>query len=529
MKRIYILLIIFLLITGCNVTKELKYKTYDLNYQEELNGKYEIIKDYNLYEKLLITRNINKSYDQDFFESSFLIAVYVDEICNESPTSVSRFKIFDGNLELYLKSSLMGITGEIKTKLFLLELESSYLNKFETVKIFKNDQEIKKENYEFSYNFIACGIANNKFDGKTMIIDSYDEYLDSANIKMINNRSYRYDEEYFKTNGLVVFRFTNSLLKDNNICKFSILNNTLYINANSCSDEDVLYNYFCFVEIDQNDLNKFNKVKVFLNNETLLYEDNQYSYMFYEQENMLDSSYNGMTRVINSFEELEKYTNKDNVLNDYQDFDFESFSLICFNIRQGYKMNDVDLWYEVKEDLLQIHYQSIDESMLAVSQQYFVCVGVSRSLLESINDIDIVKHDIYDYAETTYNVDEYNNIHLYKYSYFPTNIDILPSEKVLINSHDDLSKYLNTLYSNNYALDYFEKGIVLAYVISVPDNYTVGNPIYKVEKDVLRIQVSYLEFDYAADNVESFIIIIDSYKENLINIQTIELEMIHYE
>jgi hypothetical protein len=167
MKRIYILLIIFLLITGCNVTKELKYKTYDLNYQEELNGKYEIIKDYNLYEKLLMTRNINKSYDQDFFESSFLIAVYVDEICNESPTSVSRFKIFDGNLELYLKSSLMGITGEIKTKLFLLELESSYLNKFETVKIFKNDQEIKKENYEFSYNFIACGIANNKFDGKT--------------------------------------------------------------------------------------------------------------------------------------------------------------------------------------------------------------------------------------------------------------------------------------------------------------------------------------------------------------------------
>jgi hypothetical protein len=193
------------------------------------------------------------------------------------------------------------------------------------------------------------------------------------------------------------------------------------------------------------------------------------------------------------------------------------------------KMNDVDLWYEVKEDLLQIHYQSIDESMLAVSQQYFVCVGVSRSLLESINDIDIVKHDIYDYAETTYNVDEYNNIHLYKYSYFPTNIDILPSEKVLINSHDDLSKYLNTLYSNNYALDYFEKGIVLAYVISVPDNYTVGNPIYKVEKDVLKIQVSYLELDYAADNVESFIIIIDSYKENLINIQTIELEMIHYE
>ena len=60
-KQVFIL-ILFLVIAGCNQKQEYIYKEYDLSLDEELNGTSDIVDKFDTYQELTKSYNISTDY-----------------------------------------------------------------------------------------------------------------------------------------------------------------------------------------------------------------------------------------------------------------------------------------------------------------------------------------------------------------------------------------------------------------------------------------------------------------------------------
>ena len=141
-KQVFIL-ILFLVIAGCNQKQEYIYKEYDLSLDEELNGTSDIVDKFDTYQELTKSYNISTDYQEEYFIEKGLIVIYVGMSNDESIDEIKNLGVTNNELVVDITSSLKD-SKNIKTILIFLELDHSKLTEINRIKIVKNQKNITK-------------------------------------------------------------------------------------------------------------------------------------------------------------------------------------------------------------------------------------------------------------------------------------------------------------------------------------------------------------------------------------------------
>ena len=181
-KQVFIL-ILFLVIAGCNQKQEYIYKEYDLSLDEELNGTSDIVDKFDTYQELTKSYNISTDYQEEYFIEKGLIVIYVGMSNDESIDEIKNLEVTNNELVVDITSSLKD-SKNIKTILIFLELDHSKLTEINRIKIVKNQKNITKINQELFKTFHSFENLSYKFDGNVRIISSFDDFY-SYNTQML--------------------------------------------------------------------------------------------------------------------------------------------------------------------------------------------------------------------------------------------------------------------------------------------------------------------------------------------------------
>ncbi len=526
-KQVFIL-ILFLVIAGCNQKQEYIYKEYDLSLDEELNGTSDIVDKYDTYQELTKSYNISTDYQEEYFIEKGLIVIYVGMSNDESIDEIKNLEVTNNELVVDITSSLKD-SKDIKTILIFLELDHSKLSEINRIKIVKNQKNITKINQELFKTFHSFENLSYKFDGNVRIISSFDDfysYNTQTEFELFENVSI--DESYFNLNSVILVCFNSNTFLSNLTIDLSIVNNNLYINATSSQTGLDSNSIIGLIKISNNLLFGLENIRLIVDGKDITKNDEMLNFRYLSLTTYRDNAYNYNYRVIDTYEDLLKHTNNtEKLLEYYQDFDFKEKSLIIVRTASSTGIICSEMWYEIVDEELRIFSNILGQSPLASMDQQILCIEIDKDLLRKTNSIkQVVCHNN---NLTIVNKNEYDAIHngLYIREYFKSEFN--NDTFNIIKTYDDLKEEIGDSKSLNYFSDYFEKGRVLIYFFEIPKNYRYWVSSYKVENNILYLECQYFELGYEELYDTKQYIIIDGLFEELDSVTDVELVYKEYQ
>jgi len=119
--NIVIVLLIMLLISGCKNPKEMQFKTYEIDQQVESTDTSSIIYSYDLYLRFIEENNLEKEYDESYFDSNLLISVVIPDSNIKNYGKVKNYYISQNRLIIKIEYLDSYTNEEINSVLFLFE------------------------------------------------------------------------------------------------------------------------------------------------------------------------------------------------------------------------------------------------------------------------------------------------------------------------------------------------------------------------------------------------------------------------
>ena len=508
--------------------KELSYKAYDLAWDEQLNGTSEIIDKYDKYVELTKKQNIPAEYNEEYFKTKFLVAIYVGMNENEVINRVGDPKVVSNELLVDIKSSL-GDSKTSKTTLIFLETRLHEIDEIKRINIVKNEEDITKIDTSLAVTYDVFSYEFLHFDGLVKVISSFDEF-DKFNktVEFAMFDDYLYDEEYFRLNSVIAFYFNyNSSRKDINV-KTSVSENKLFINVDSSLKGEFTRSFIGIIRISNNYLNKLEDIRLFKDDEDITESIEMLYPKFLRFEGTIDGNYCGNFRVVNNYDELLEHKYLDKIIDTYQDFDFKNKSLILLRTSSSTPLIYSETWYEKDGDTLNIYMNYVEQSPLCVVEYYIMAVEISKELLQDVSNIQFNRYDHFDKKFYPYSSNEYDSLlsGFYQYSNFKT--EYKNDYFKIVSSYKGLVDEIGSSMASNYFVDFFEKGRVLIYFYDLPKNYLQGVPEYRVEGNTLYIDIMYIELDNEQSRFSERYVMINLSKELLDMVTDISLVLEEY-
>lgn len=132
---------------GCsNTTVNSVNATYISTYFKDddgIDGEFEVINNHIDLVSLLET-DVPEKYNEEFFKTKSLLVFKIVESSGGNRSEIESYRIDDNTLNVYVKTKLYGDTTDMGYWWFILELSKEEVETFESIKIFKNGDEITK-------------------------------------------------------------------------------------------------------------------------------------------------------------------------------------------------------------------------------------------------------------------------------------------------------------------------------------------------------------------------------------------------
>lgn len=94
----------------------------------------------------LLENNTPEKYNEDFFKTKSLLVFEILEESGGNRSEIESYEIMDKTLNVYVETKQYGATTDIGIWCFILELSKEEVETFENVNIFKNGEEIMRDN-----------------------------------------------------------------------------------------------------------------------------------------------------------------------------------------------------------------------------------------------------------------------------------------------------------------------------------------------------------------------------------------------
>lgn len=531
MKRLIIVFLLLLVIitSGCDSKRKpetINQKRYDLNCLDELNGTSDIIESYEKYLNLTNKHSINVEYTEDYFLKNSLVIVYLGESSSSNSSEIVDYSIKGQQFSVIINTNY-GDTCDEKTSLILLEINSNIISKINRIKIIQNDKDVTKISTDLNKDFLSFTESSYKFNGNLCIINNYDDYCSLSCIDLFQDKIV--DQSYFRFNSIIFVTFNYNTYLSDLVVETKSEDNNLMIDVSSLKELDYTHTFIGLIEISNNYLYSFDDVRLLVSGEDVTKNEEMLNFKYLNLPGYHGGEYSGNYRIVNSYEDLLKYQNVfDQLVEKYSDFDFTNKSLIIIRGSSGTRIVYSEMWSEVHDSELVLYTQVLQYSALTAAQNYILCVEMNKDILENISTIKQVFYS-HENGFITSQASEYNNLHTDYYvdQYFKSKF--VNNQFQIIDSFNSLTKEVGDYTASNYYSDFFDKGRVLIYFYEIPKNYRLGIPTYKVEDNILYVEVMYIELNYDENRDTKRYVMIDGLAEILDNVSEVKLILIEFE
>lgn len=138
----------------------------------------------------LLKNDTPDKYDDKFIETKSLLVFKIVEPSGGNKSEIESYEVTDKTLNVYVKTKQYGITEDVGGWVFILKLSKDEVNKFDCIRIFKDDEEIMSNE-------------------KKLILD-YIKYAHSIGLEYVNDENTEILENYVEYDGAVVVKISRS-------------------------------------------------------------------------------------------------------------------------------------------------------------------------------------------------------------------------------------------------------------------------------------------------------------------------------
>lgn len=254
--------------SGCSNedTSSVNATYIEMNYQGDVvDGQFNIVNNH-LDLVALLDDVVPKKYDDSFFVTKSLLVINVVEANRNNKSEIETYTISDKTLNVYIETKQFGNDCVTACWWYILELSEDEIENIESIKIFKNDEEIMNENKQIIMDYIeyahSLGEDNLSMDN-VKILQNYGAY-DGVFIVRMNRSAFQVItcvsfldigvKMYFEdSNTPLVYKngdfyelkdsYSNSIItKDNLQALQAKIDNNIILNYFDLADEKIIWN-----------------------------------------------------------------------------------------------------------------------------------------------------------------------------------------------------------------------------------------------------------------------------------------------
>lgn len=485
--NIVIVLLIMLLISGCKNPKEMQFKTYEIDQQVESTDTSSIIYSYDLYLRFIEENNLEKEYDESYFDSNLLISVVIPDSNIKNYGKVKNYYISQNRLIIKIEYLDSYTNEEINSVLFLFEYNNTILTDVNTIQLETNKIYELPVNLDTEFDYCRGFLCNSRYNGKTFVINSYDKYIEFYKTEQLKYNDIEVlNEDYFMKKSLIVVRYNQELSSSTFDINTYFENGSLIINIDSTILENLDFDlgYLSLIQVDKVLLNSAKDIRVIKDNNEITNNIEIQNYGCYQQDTIFLDQHFGTYKIINSKEQLISSYDDESLINNYSDEFFMRNSLVVFKMVVPYNFRFCDMWYYINQDSLVINYQVLDEGQLS-TYDYLGVVEVKKDLLSNVSDILIYTYlDNDNKVEITKNSDEIISYGIYNYSEYLC--EFISDKLFVIDSFEYISEHNQSMYPK----DIFDEKVILLYTFELKPDQMINKVDYEIIDGILYIYYS---------------------------------------
>lgn len=383
--KLYLVMILVGVLSSCSNSRIFEHKSYNVTYNEELNGSTEVILSHGTYSNFIAANQLPNEYELEYFENKFLVVVYLSKVSTDN-CEYRYFKIENNTLVLDFETNNSDSKYDC-TMLFLIEFDNRYIDKFNNIQIILNDIEIKNNIDDSTTHVQNIHGRYGYYNGMvkcTRTYDEYHEYISEHSLDEYKNiRNLKYTEEFFQLNSIIIL-YLNAKSKENDIFINTIVEgNNLIINVNSLETYKDETGYICIIEVDNKILNMANNIEVVHNDVNITNQYDVPEYKYFVSTNLTDISGYGDPIIIDTWQRLIKHSYFNEYFDYYRTYDFENKSLILFIGVTGSSMFFEEVVKVVENNTMTISVTFAGYGVLTVLTYHFFIIEVDNSILEN--------------------------------------------------------------------------------------------------------------------------------------------------
>jgi hypothetical protein len=167
----------------------MKFKTYQIKQQFEQIDTSRIISSYELYLRFIDENNLEKEYDESYFDSKLLMGVFIANSNIENYGQVKNYYISQNKLIIEMEYLDSHTKEETNSVLFLFEYNNTILTDVNTIQLETDKVYELPINLDTEFDYCRSFLCNSRYNGKTFIIDSYEKYCEFYNEEQLNYKN----------------------------------------------------------------------------------------------------------------------------------------------------------------------------------------------------------------------------------------------------------------------------------------------------------------------------------------------------
>ena len=248
--------------------------------------------------------------------------------------------------------------------------------------------------------YIRTHFEEDDIDGQLEIINNHIDLI----TLLENNIPEKYDDNFFETKSLLVFKIVESSGGNKSEIESYIINDKIlnvYVKTKQYGDTTDMGYWWFILELNKKEVNTFENVKILKNGEEIMSKLNNENNgnrinSFYVKSDYYKSE-DDLT-IVDTQKQLVEYLQfkdiKNDTFNTYDDDFFVGKSLIIFtNYEESSENESIISSYIIESNVITINVKTIKESDNGMMSYGYFILELSKDEIKCINEVNIVKNE----------------------------------------------------------------------------------------------------------------------------------------
>ncbi len=244
--------------------------------------------------------------------------------------------------------------------------------------------------------YIRTHFEEDDIDGQFEIISNHIDLI----MLLGNNIPEKYDDNFFETNSLLVFKIVESSGGNKSEIESYIINDQIlnvYVKTKQYGDTTDMGYWWFILELNKKEVKTFENVKILKNGEEIMSKLNngnrinsfyvKSDYYKFEEDLTIVDTQKQLVEYL-QFKDIKNYT-----FNTYDDAFFVGKSLIIFtNFEESSENESIISSYIIENNVITINVKTIIESDNGMMSYGYFIMELSKDEIKCINEVNIVKN-----------------------------------------------------------------------------------------------------------------------------------------